>query len=216
MPVTAKQLIDELRETQLGDIEGITWSTPSLLRALNAALRMLVVMRPDVSSVSATVALIAGTRQNIPADGLRLLKVIRNIKSDGVTAGQTVRLVQMEELDLIPNWHQAIGSVVVHYCYDPRVPREFYVYPPVPAGQFIDIDYSQELTEVTVATLENALPVDVTYIQPLQELMLFKLFSGDSQQDRDGNMHFQAALGMLGIKAKSEQEDSPASKASVK
>lgn len=215
MPVTAKQLIDELRQTQLGDIEGITWTSQIMLRALNSALRILTIMRPDVSAVAATIPLVAGTRQFIPVDGLRLLNVIRNIKSDGSTAGQTIRLVQMEELDLIPNWHQIIGRVVVHYCYDPRVPRQFYVYPPVPKGQFIDIVYSKELTEITSDHLNLPLPVDSSYVQPLQELIMFKLFSGDNEQDRQGSTHFQTALSMLGIKAQSEQDDSPASKASI-
>lgn len=208
---TVDKLLTDLRMTQLNDVDKTTWSDPVLLIALNSALSMLTLMRPDASYKVATVSLVAGTRQYLPADGLRLLNVVRNINSDS-SIGRAISLVAIEDLDLKPNWHLMTGSTVVHYCFDPRMPKQYYIYPAVPAATKLEIEYSRNIPELTEDDLDAPMPVDSVYNQPLQELMLFKLLSGDSSQGNTGQAHMAAAMGLLQVKGSSDQSTDPAVK----
>lgn len=211
MATTIQQLIDEIRMTQLNDVDGTTWSTPILIKALNAALNTLALMRPDSTYKVATVSMIAGTRQFLPVDGLRLLKIPRNIKSND-TVGRAIRLVSMKDMDLNPDWHQIEGSVVEHYCFDPRTPKQYYIYPSVPVGTKIEIEYSSAPVILTEADVNAGvfMPVDDVFNQPIQELMLYKLLSGDTEHNATGLQHMQSAIGLLQTKAQSESDSSPA------
>lgn len=205
---TANKLFADLRKTQLNDPDGTTWTNDTLLTALNSAIGMMVLVRPDAAYKVAVVELIAGTRQNLPPDGLRLLKVPRNIKSNG-QVGRAIQIVEMSDMDLIPDWHQAVGIAVMHYMFDTRTPKHYYVYPAVPAGTKIEIEYSLNLPEITEAELDEPLPLDAVYDQPLQELMMYKLFSGDSGEGSTGNAHLDTAFTILQVKAGSENAVAP-------
>ena len=135
MTITVRQLFDELRNTQLTDAEAITWPDSVMLMALNSALTMLVLMRPDATAVTTLIDLAAGTRQNIPQDGIRFLKLLRNVQTNDAI-GRAIRFVDMNSLDAIdPNWHNMQATTAIHeYGFDKNLPREFYVYPAAAVG----------------------------------------------------------------------------------
>lgn len=208
---TVRDFLRELQATQLNDVEGITWDTLTLFLAMNRALNTLVLMRPDASTKVVQMELVAGTRQSIPADGYLLINVVRNIRTDGGD-GRAVSLVSKDDMDLSPNWHQISGKGVEHYIFDSRAPKTFFIYPRVNAGSKVEIEYSAHLPTLTEDNLGDEMPVDSEYEQPLYELMLYKLLSGDSGQAITGQGHLSAAATMLGVKIQGEASSSPSKK----
>lgn len=196
--ITCQVLIDGVRATQLNDIEKITWSDSLLISALNQALSMLSLVRPDATAKVYEFVCEKGTRQDLPADGLRLLKVVRNLKEDG-SMGRAVRLVNISDLDSIaPDWHsQPTTDTAKEYMFDERSPKWFYVYPPVNAGVKLDIEYSAQPEQIV--SLDSMLPVDTVYMQPLQEFLLYKLLSGEGGQGQ-GMQHYNTGMSLLGAK----------------
>lgn len=152
MTVTVQSVIDRV-QTTLQDTTGIRWPVVGeLVLWVNDAQREIALLKPDASAVNATITLVAGTKQSIPNAGNRLLKAVRNMSSgEGTATGKrAVRLVGREVLDAqTPDWHDSLvtgdaahGSVVKHYIYDEANPRNFYVYPGVTTGAFLEIIYS--------------------------------------------------------------------------
>ena len=207
---SSQDLLTGVRMTQLNDPEATTWPDSTLIVALNEALRMLALVRPDVSSKVATIIALEGSRQFIPDDGIRLLRVVRNINADD-TIGQAVRLVQQEDMDsMSPSWHTTQGYLVKEYMFDSRTPKYFYIYPSVTPGQKLEIEYSAKADIVTDLTLNEALPVPEIFSQPIQEIMLYKLLSGDSTNGNSGAQHLQTAMELLGIKDSGDDRASSA------
>ena len=196
--ITCQTLIDGVRETQLNDIEKTTWTDSVILSALNQALTILVLARPDATAKIHTLVCALGTRQALPADGLKLLKAVRNIGVDNAV-GRAVRLVNASDLDSIsPNWHaETPKDVIKEYMFDDRSPKWFYVYPPAKAGIKLEIEYSAQ--PITITDLSQPLPVDVIYLQPLQELILYKLLSGEGGNG-SGMQHYNTGMSLLGAK----------------
>ena len=196
--ITCQTLIDGVQATQLNDSEKIAWSETLLMSALNQALAILTLVRPDATAKVHEFNCVAGTRQNLPADGLRLLKVVRNITAGGAI-GRAVRLVNISDLDSIsPNWHaETPKDTVKEYMFDERSPKWFYVYPPAQASVKLEIEYSAQPTEIT--DLSQPLPVDMVYMQPLQEFILYKLLSGEGGQGQ-GMQHYNTGMSLLGAK----------------
>lgn len=212
---TSQDLINELRMTQLNDPDATTWSDTLMIIALNQALKTLVLVRPDATAKIATITLKEGSRQFIPLDGVRLLSVVRNINSDN-TIGIAVRLVQREDMDsMSPDWHAANGTVVREYMFDSRSPKHFYIYPCVPVGKKLEIEYSSHVNEVTLSNIKDPLPVDAMFSQPLQELILYVLLSGDSSNGTSGAAHLQTAMDLLGVKDKADERVSSARRTSI-
>lgn len=155
MAVTVNSVIDRAQIT-LQDTTGVRWPvTAELVSWVNDAQREVSLMKPDASAVNATITLVAGTKQDIPSAGNRLLKVVRNMSdaTGSATGKRAVRLVDREVLDSqTPNWHDATLSastdaahttIVKHYVYDEANPRNFYVYPGVDGtSSFLEIIYS--------------------------------------------------------------------------
>ena len=87
MTVTAQTIIDRVR-TQLIDEDAVRWTDAELLRWLSDGQRAVVAFSAGASSTTAVKAMVAGTRQSIPADGHMLLTIVRNLSADQVTAGR--------------------------------------------------------------------------------------------------------------------------------
>lgn len=212
---SSQDLLNGVRMTQLNDPEAITWSDSALIIALNQALLMLALVRPDATSKIAEIDLVKGSRQFIPDDGERLLRVVRNITELGET-GRAVRLVQQEDMDsMSPDWHNATGIIVKEYMFDARSPKHFYIYPTVPAGSKVEIEYSSYADNVTELNVGDALPVSAVFAQPVQELMLYKLLSGDASNGTSGNDHLRVAMELLGVKDVQDERVSSARRTSI-
>lgn len=162
------------------DTTNIRWADSELLGWLNDGQRDICTKRPDACSKTASVALVAGTKQSLPSDGTAVIKVIRNMGTDGATAGTALRKVPMELLDSsLPDWHAATAvAVVKHFMTDPRNPRVFYVYPPATGTTQVELLYGA--VPVDAAATSSAITIDDAYEPALIDYIAFRAFSKDN------------------------------------
>ena len=204
---------------KLNDPNATAWTDSSdLIPALNEALQALVSYRPDAASYTAMMLLVAGTRQTIPSDGVRLLKVIRTRGQSGLSdAGRAIRKADMLVQDaLIPDWHETTGQTVIdEYFYDSITPKDFYVYPPAPVSPVIGVDISYVRVLPTISASTDLLPVDDYFAPALQEWMLYSIMGSDDEQNPNyavARSHQSTFFQLLQIKAASDGAVNPKSK----
>lgn len=192
----------------LNDPSSVTWSDSThLIPALNDALRALVSVRPDAASTTAVKLLSSGTQQSIPTDGTRLLRVIRNAGEDGLSStGRAIRRVSLDTLDAsMPTWHGATGQAEIReYSYDERVPREFWVYPPVAASPTIGVVLTYVKTLTAITATSDTFPVDEFYAPAVEAFMLYRLMGGDDESSPNyqaAQAQFAAFQTLLGLKS---------------
>ncbi len=148
MAITAQSIIQRVVDT-LQDPTSIRWPVDELVRYLNDAQRQIILHRPDASSKALAHTLVAGSAQELPTDGAKLLDVIGN--SGGTKRGVTL-IRDRKILDVtIPGWHALTGATeILHYLYDERDPQRFHVYPPAAAsGASLNIVYSPYPSDIT-------------------------------------------------------------------
>lgn len=201
----------------LDDPNNTKFSLTQKIAAINSALQALVSYRPDAASYTTMMLLVAGTRQTLPSDGVRLLKVIRNRGQSGLSdAGRAIRKADMLVQDaLIPDWHETTGQTVVdEYFYDSITPKDFYVYPPAPVSPVIGVDISYVRVLPTITAGTDTLPVDDYFAPAVQEWMLYSLWCGDDQNPNYAvaRSHQSTFFQLLQIKAASDGAVNPKSK----
>ena len=210
MPITAQSIIRRCVET-LQDNTSIRWPVSELVRYLNDAQREVILYRPDAAVTNASVPLVTGSRQNLPAGGTKLVEVVRN--SAGTK--RAVRMVNREILDAqLPGWHAQTGvTEILHYMYDPREPRVFYVYPPAAAtGAAVDLSYASMPADIAEPS-EGALYTSVTgnlgvpdiYGNAVQDYVLYRAYTKDSEYAGNAaraQAHYGAFTNALGVEVK--------------
>jgi hypothetical protein len=93
MAVTVQSVIDRVQKT-LQDTTGVRWPVvDELVLWVNDAQREIALLKPDASAKNVTVTLAVGTKQDIPSDGNRLLRVVRNMSA--ASSGVGKRAVRM-------------------------------------------------------------------------------------------------------------------------
>jgi hypothetical protein len=186
MPISAQSIIRRAVET-MQDNTSVRWPVAELVRYLNDGQREVVLYRPDSMVTNATVALVAGAKQAVPTNGSKLIDVIRN------TAG-TKRSVRMTVRNILdtqsPNWYNLTGvTEILHYMYDARDPKVFYVYPPAASsGASVEIVYSAypaDITEPADGALYTAVTGNISlpdiYGNVLADYILYRAYTKDSE-----------------------------------
>lgn len=210
MPIPAQSVIRRCVET-LQDNTSIRWPVSELVRYLNDAQREVILYRPDAAVTNASVPLVTGSRQNLPVGGTKLVEVVRN--SAGTK--RAVRMVNREILDAqLPGWHAQAGvTEILHYMYDPREPRVFYVYPPAAAtGAAVDLSYASMPADIAEPA-EGALYTAVTgnlgipdiYGNAVQDYVLYRAYTKDSEYAGNAaraQAHYGAFANALGVEVK--------------
>lgn len=205
MTIAAQSIIRRVVET-MQDNTSVRWPVAELVRYLNDGQREVVLYRPDSMVTNATVALTTGAKQALPTNGSKLIDVIRN------TAG-TKRSVRMTIRNILdtqsPNWYNLTGvTEILHYMYDPRDPKVFYVYPPAASsGASVEIVYSAypaDITEPADGAVYTAVTGNISlpdiYGNVLADYILYRAYTKDSeyagnaQRAQAHYAAFQAAL----------------------
>jgi hypothetical protein len=218
MPIAAQSIIRRCVET-LQDTTSIRWPVPELVRYLNDGQREVVMYRPDSMVTNQTVTCVAGSRQSLPANGAKLIEVVRNARSAGTR--RAVRMVNREILDAqTPGWHALPGQDdVLHFMYDPRDPRVFYVYPPATASAQLDIVYAAyptDITEPADGSLYTAVTGNISlpdiYGNVLQDYILARCYMKDSEyagNAQRAQAHYTLFANALGIEIKGTLDFAP-------
>ena len=187
MAITAQSIVHRVVDI-LQDTTSVRWPVSELVRYLNDGQREVVLYRPDATIKSATVECVAGAKQSLPTDGAKLIDVIRNSASAGTN--KAVRMVAREVLDAqIPNWYGLTGELdVVHFTYDPRDPKTFFVYPPALTTTRVDITYSAFPSDVsepaagsTYDDVSGNLDLPDIYCNVVTDYILYRAYSKDSE-----------------------------------
>lgn len=200
MAVSVQSVIDRV-QTTLQDTTGVRWPVVGeLVLWINDAQREIALLKPDASAKNTTITLVEGTKQDIPSDGNRLLRAVRNMSAaSGGTGKRSVRLVQREVLDAqTPDWHDPLvtgdaahTNVVKHYIYDEQNPRNFYVYPGVSGSAYLEIIYSANPS--TVGQVDN-LDIPDIYANAVMNYVLYMAYMKDAEyagNNQRAASHFQ-------------------------
>ena len=187
--------------TLLNDKIWARWQKQELLDYYNDAVRAIVLRRPDANAQDISFTCVAGTKQQLPSDALRLIDIVRN------NAGKVIRLVSRSALDdNYPDWHTTSAATSADaFTYDDRDPKIFYLYPGVVAGTKVDLVYSLAPVAKTLAQVSNNAVADLDdiYINPIIDFILYRAYSKDAEYVANSNRsqgHYQAFLQQIGDK----------------
>lgn len=180
------------------DSDYIRLSQDDYLKFLDDSILKLILVRPDAHVKTATVSLVAGTKQTIPADGYSLIDIYRNKEDAGggeYSDGSPILQVERKDLDYFSSWHTVTPDEldVDEFAYDSRSPKTFWVSPPPSSADtvFVEMDYSYgvdfyaEMEDDFATILEMDIPLDDIFRAPLIANMLYLCFSTDSSSTND-------------------------------
>lgn len=196
------------------DATNVRWPAQELLDWLNDGQREIVLFKPEASVTNASVLLTASlTKQSIPAAGIVLLDVVRNMGVAGATPGDAIRIVSRDVLDSqLPGWHSQANAdgKIKHYMFDPRDPKTYYVYPQAPAtALYVELVYS---SSPSVATNNGNITIDDIYANALLDYILYRCYSKDSSFAANAQLaaaHYQLFTGSIGGKSAVEALSNP-------
>lgn len=171
----------------------------SWLDFLNNGQSQLVIFRPQANIVSMVYQLVEGTQQRVPdgsgsyldpvsatlAEGVQLIRVLRNMGADGLTVGNAVLIADMDTMDAgVPGWHSETGAAtVLNYMYDERTPEYFWVTPPQPSSNMGWIEAQISAVPADIAASSNVMTLSDIFYHTLLDYLLYRAYlldSGDS------------------------------------
>lgn len=214
--VKVVELIDRA-QTILQDTTAVRWPVLELQKWLSDAYREIILMRPDANTQTGTFTCVTGTRQvltTVFSSALRLIDVIRNVAA--TSDKSAVRLVDRRTLDdQRRGWHGETATVnIQHFMFDPKLPKEFMVYPPATSAAELEVVYSSvpaahTLTEaqLTNAATADVIEIDDSYANAILDYMLYRAYSKDAEYAANAQRavaHYQAMQSSLGVKTASD------------
>lgn len=199
-------ILDALR-TAINDPNDVVFSTAQKIAAINEGIRATALYRADSTAYTANVTLVAGAKQSLPSDCMRLLRLTRNMTGSGATTiGKAIRLMNIDRLtDSNQDWQTSSGSEVLEYGYDAFNPRAFWVFPGVPANpinRYVEAVYQRSVPEV--AASGDTFPLDDSYSVSVKEWALYVLWGSDGDDSPNYNKAMQrqkSFFDILGIRA---------------
>ncbi len=201
---------------------GVRWPVLELQNWLNDSYREIINARPDANSKSGSFTCAAGTRQVLTAvfpSAIRLIDVVRNVAS-----GSNKRAIRQIDRSILDDqrraWHGESGSASIEYfMFDPRLPREFLVYPPATTAAQIEVVYSlvptgHTLTEAQLTTSPSSETIQLvdSYANIMLDYMLYRAYTKDAEYAANAARaasHFQAMQNALGVKTASDTATNP-------
>ncbi len=209
------KVIDVLNRANkiLNDVTKVRWQMQELLDWFNDAQKAVVAQRPDANAVNTVFLCTNNSRQTLPSDGLRLIKVIRN-----TLAGTAITLIDEQILnEQARDWHNNSVTVtdVKHYIYDDRDPKHFYLFGVPVNTHSIDIVYSTAPVAIIIVnflTDLQTITLDDVYVNPLIDFILSRAYSKDAEYAADparSSEHFNKFMAALGNKTEADVAASP-------
>ena len=207
----------------------IRWPRTELQNWMNESYLAITLARPDANAKTGSFTCAAGTRQVLSSEfpsSLRLLDVTRNLASN--SGYKVIRLVARSVLDdQRPAWHAETGTTAIqHFTFDPRQPKEFFVYPPATTAAEIEVVYTDSpgATALTESQLDPAgsdatvILLDDIYMSPMIDWILYRAYSKDAEYGAN-EQRAQAAYGAfnaaLATKNQVDSAVSPSNMSSV-
>lgn len=176
MALTVAQLIDDAAR-DLQDKGHIRWTRKDLLDWFNAAQRAFAEHRPDQMAQPRELVLIAGWRQQLPADALTLVDITNNANA----MQRRITKTDLWVLDAVaPAWRSySTAREVQHFMHDLGTPQEFLVYPPVVAGTKVRAVLG--VAAIDLASEAGTPAVPERWMDALRHFVLFRAWSLDAE-----------------------------------
>lgn len=191
----------------LQDVNSVRWTAAKKLKWLNAAIRQLCLLKPEAYTVYLNLKLGAGTKQPLPTGALVLVDLHRNMGTAGNVPGRVPRFVEKKVLDAEnPMWHKDLpGAEVLHWSYDERDQKVFWVYPPQPAtGQgYVDISHTALPGDISGSA---PIPVDDVYAEALTDYVVARCYAQDPANLDKATVYMQSFMTAVLGKGKFDAE----------
>jgi hypothetical protein len=198
-------------DTAYDRIETTTW-----IKYLNAAVRTLILVRPDAGAVTESVQLAAGIKQTLPTDALRLLDITRNMGADGSTAGKIVTPSDRKHIDFANLlWPAGSGETAVeNFSYDANVPRIFYVTPPVHSVTAVYVEMSTSQLPTAMSATDSDDGIEDIFFEPVLQFILYKALSADDENidTAKAQQHLDNFFRLLGVEQQASFINGPETK----
>lgn len=184
MTIPVQDIIDRVTDLLLDkdrNDDGARWTDAELIRWINDSRMAILTRDPSMCSKVANFTLVGGTYQTIPADGVQLLDIIRNMGIDGLTPGRAIRRTDRQAIDDYDlYWHAATPSAEIsQFTYDDRTAKVFFVLPPAVAGTKILGSYAAIPAEITA--LVDSLDLDLEGMDAVVNYVCYRAKSKDSE-----------------------------------
>lgn len=187
--------------------------TATWIKYLNAAVRTLILVRPDAGSVTESVQLVAGIKQTLPTAALRLLDIGRNMGADGSTAGAIVSPAERKHIDYANLlWPAGTGETAIeNFSYDYNLPRTYYVTPPVHAVTAVYVEMSTSQLPTAMTTINSDDGIEDIFFEAIVQFILWKAYSADDETGdfQKAQVHFQNFTTLLGVEHASSRQQGP-------
>lgn len=209
-------------EIILQDTTNVRWPALELQSWLNDSYREITNLRPDSNTQTGEFTCVVGARQVVTttfSSAIRVIDVVRNTAA--TSAKGAVRLVNRQMLDdQRRNWYAETSTVdIQHYMFDPRLPKEFLVYPPATTAARLEVVYSSVplahvLTEAQLTTTPSTevIRIDDSYANAMLDYMLYRAYSKDAEYAANAQRataHLQVFQSALGVKGQVEAASQP-------
>lgn len=189
------------------DTTHVRWSLSEKLQYITDAVREICLYKPDALAKTATLNLVPGVRQPLPADCVALVDVLSN--GDGTSVRPTSR-VQMDAI--APGWQKSSPSATVkHWMFDPQDQNQILVYPPQPSvspGSLV-ITYAAAPIEAAAGA---TLPLKDVWMPVIVNYLLFRIYSKDAEYAGNGQLataYYQAFNASLVGRGAAEDKTDP-------
>lgn len=229
MTISAQSVIKRAVET-IQDTTSIRWPVNELVRYLNDAQREVVMYRPDAMNTTATMTLALGSRQDLDLAALtlspaKLIEITRNMAA--TSAKESITLIDRKILDATTKgWHNQTPTVnILHYMFDPRDPKTFYVYPPATTLAQLEVMYAAYPTDITepadgvlFGAVTGNLTVPDIYGNAVLDYILYRAYSKDAEFSGNAARsqgHYAAFANSMGAEIKATVAVAPQVKAAT-
>lgn len=197
----------------LQDPNNTRWPVAELLRWISDAQRAIVNAIPGASAINAALQLVPGTKQSLPAGGVRFLRPVRNMGADGSTPGRAIRMEKAATMDINnPDWHTVAAETAVKVIvFDEDNPKNFYTYPPVHAVTQVWAEYVYSAAPSEITAVDNTLTVDDIYLPAVVDYVVYRAHSKEVDYANKGiaDRHGAAFAAAIGIRDVTDAKASP-------
>lgn len=209
-------------QTLLQDTTNVRWPVAELQGWLNDGYREVVNLRPDANTQTGTFTCSTGARQVITdvfSSALRVIEVVRNTAS--ASDKRAVRLIDRRILDeQRRTWYaETANATIQYYMFDPRLPKEFLIYPPASTDAELEVVYSSVPTAHTLSEAQlidsgtaEVIKLDDNYANALLDYILYRAYSKDAEYAANAQRavaHYQAMQSALGVAQQADQASQP-------
>lgn len=215
MALTVANVVQRAKDVLMEvSVDGIRWTNDELVRWLNEAYEALVGLRPDAATVNDAITLTEGSRQTLPATGIRLIEVVRNTAAGSNKSA--IRQMDRKTLDWgRPKWHgETPTEDIEFFIFDENDPTTFYTYPPATATAEVELIYSVVPSPHTDYDTDsgNSISVKDHFAPALVDYILYRAFGKDNEAPNGAARsatHYQMFQQGLGIRQQVATQISP-------